>query len=194
MTLNENIETQFAKYKKLTYKKFSFDSKDVEVQVDEQGKPWFKANNVCSCLGYEGNFRDAVIRHVDTEDVVKRDTLTKGGVQQTNFVNESGLYSLILGSKLEGAKFTEKRHADVIRSIESLIKSGKFSESNFELSTYQGKRREEKVYILDETFTTVLLMGLTGEYKVNSEKPNFQSTKNLHIKIFIRLTSGYKNL
>jgi len=59
-----------------------------------------------------------------------------------------------------------KRHADVIRDIESLIDTGELSERNFAFSTYQGERRKEKMYILDETFTTVLLMGFTGKEAV----------------------------
>ena len=48
--------------------------------------------------------RKAVIDHVDKEDVLKWNTPTIGGVQQMLYVNESGLYSLILSSKLESAR------------------------------------------------------------------------------------------
>jgi Rha family phage regulatory protein len=56
-----------------------------------------------------------------------------------------------------------KRHNNVIRDIENLIEAGEFSKLNFEFSTYQGERRKEKMYLLDELFTTVLLMGFTGK-------------------------------
>ena len=65
--------------------------------------PLFCAMDVCHALGYK-NGRDAVAKHTEQEDVVKCDTLTEGGNQQLSFVNESGLYSLIFGSKLESAK------------------------------------------------------------------------------------------
>ena len=54
-------------------------------------------------LGYN-NSRDAVRRHVEDEDVAKHDTLTTRGIQQILYVNESGLYALIMGSKLESAR------------------------------------------------------------------------------------------
>lgn len=60
----------------------------------------FCAMDVCSALGYS-NGRKAVADHVDKEDVTKRDTLTNGGTQQLTYVTESGVYSLIFGSKLD---------------------------------------------------------------------------------------------
>lgn len=67
------------------------------------GEPWAVGRDVAEALGYK-NPRQAVIDHVDPEDkgVAKRDTL--GGNQDTAIINESGLYSLILSSKLPKAK------------------------------------------------------------------------------------------
>ena len=68
------------------------------------GEPWFVGKDVATALGYS-NPRDALSKHVDFEDkntVAFRDG-NKGNPNQT-IVNESGLYSLILGSKLDGAK------------------------------------------------------------------------------------------
>ena len=48
--------------------------------------------------------REALRKHVEQEDVTKRDTPTAGGTQQMQYVNESGLYALILSSKLESAR------------------------------------------------------------------------------------------
>jgi len=69
--------------------------------------PFFNANDICKALGYS-NPRDAVNRHVDTEDVAKHDTPTASGIQQMTVINESGLYSLAFGSKLETAKQFKK--------------------------------------------------------------------------------------
>lgn len=59
--------------------------------------------DVATALGYS-NTRKAVLVHVDAEDkgVTKWDT--PGGIQEMTIINESGLYSLILSSKLESAK------------------------------------------------------------------------------------------
>jgi len=55
-------------------------------------------------LGYK-NTRDSLKRHVDDDDVVKHDTIDRlGRTQQAIFINESGLYALILSSKLDSAK------------------------------------------------------------------------------------------
>ena len=67
------------------------------------GKPFFVGKDVAEVLGYS-NSRKALLDHVDEEDkgVTKCDTL--GGVQELVVINESGLYSLILSSKLPKAK------------------------------------------------------------------------------------------
>lgn len=82
---------------------FQFEAHAVRVQVDDAGQPWFNAIDVCSILEF-GNSRQAIESHVDAEDVQKLDTLTAGGRQRQNHVNESGLYALILGSTKDAAK------------------------------------------------------------------------------------------
>jgi prophage antirepressor-like protein len=67
------------------------------------GQPWFVGKDVASILGYENTSRD-VNRHVDTEDKGTTEMVTPGGRQRLIIINESGLYSLILSSKLPSAK------------------------------------------------------------------------------------------
>ena len=84
---------------------------------NEHGEPLFCAKDVCNALSY-GNSREALHKHVDEKDVTKRDTLTKGGVQAMLYVNESGLYALILFSRLESAKrFKHWVTSEVLPSI-----------------------------------------------------------------------------
>lgn len=71
--------------------------------IDIEGQPWFNASDICEALGF-GNPRQAIDSHVDEEDVQKLDTLTAGGRQLQNHINESGLYALILGSTKDAAK------------------------------------------------------------------------------------------
>lgn len=81
------------------------------------GEPWFVGRDVATILGYS-NPRDAIRKHVDDEDkgVAKCDTL--GGNQELVIINESGLYSLILSSKLPTAKqFKRWVTNDVLPSI-----------------------------------------------------------------------------
>ena len=82
---------------------FQFEAHAVRAQVDEFGQPWFNATDVCDALEM-GNPSQAIKSHVDAEDLQKLETLTAGGRQRQNHVNESGLYALILGSTKDAAK------------------------------------------------------------------------------------------
>lgn len=84
---------------------FNFDSASLRTLTDENGDPWFVGKDVAAILGYT-NPRKALIDHVDDEDktdgVTIRDSI--GREQNPTVINESGLYSLILGSKLPTSK------------------------------------------------------------------------------------------
>ena len=85
--------------------------------VELDGEPWFVGRDVATALRYS-NTRDAMSKHVDPEDrgVAKCDTL--GGVQEFAVINEAGLYSLVLSSKLTNAKqFKHWVTAEVLPSI-----------------------------------------------------------------------------
>lgn len=73
--------------------------------VNIDGEPWFVGKDVANALGYSNN-RKAISDHVGEED--KRDGVTIrdsiGREQNPILINESGVYSLIFGSKLESAK------------------------------------------------------------------------------------------
>ena len=76
----------------------------IRTMSSPQGEPMFCAKDVAEALGYK-NTRDSLKRHVDDDDVVKHDTIDRlGRTQQAIFINESGLYALILSSKLDSAK------------------------------------------------------------------------------------------
>lgn len=86
-----------------SYKTFS-NNEFGEIRVLEiENEPWFVGKDIAEVLGYK-NTNDAMKKHIDDEDkgVAKCDTL--GGKQNLTIINESGLYSLILGSKLPNAK------------------------------------------------------------------------------------------
>lgn len=91
--------------------------------VEIDGEPWFVGKDVAEALGYS-NARKAVLVHVDAEDkgVTKWDTL--GGTQQMTIINESGLYSLILSSKLPSAK--EFKHWVTSEVLPSIRKNGAY--------------------------------------------------------------------
>ena len=89
----------------------------IRTMSNEQGEVMFCAKDVCDALGYN-NSRDALRKHVERGDVAKCDTPTSSGYQLMTFTNESGLYSLILSSKLESAKrFKHWVTSEVLPSI-----------------------------------------------------------------------------
>lgn len=92
--------------------------------VEIGGEPWLVGKDVAQALGYT-NPRDALRKHVDSED--RSAVAIRDGSQDRNMtiINESGLYSLILSSKLPGAKkFKRWVTAEVLPSIR---KTGSYS-------------------------------------------------------------------
>lgn len=119
-------------------------------------QPLFCANDVCKALGYT-NSRKAISDHVDDPDVTKRDMGVQTGVKADGtpamqevamtFVNESGLYSLIFGSKLDNAKeFKRWVTSEVLPSIR---KSGGYMAASPDETPEQIMARALKV--ADET-------------------------------------------
>ena len=111
--------------------------------VELDGEPWLVGKDVATALGYS-NTRDALDRHVDPEDkntVVNPDG-NRGNPNMT-IINESGLYSLVLSSKLPTArKFRRWVTSEVIPSIR---RSGGYIAGQKELSPEELMARALKV-------------------------------------------------
>ena len=90
------------------------------------GEMWFVGKDVAMALGY-ANPWNAIDRHVDKEDTLKRGYLTKGGEQQTTIINESGLYALIILSEKPNAKIFKRWITKEV--IPSIMKTGNYSVS-----------------------------------------------------------------
>ena len=156
---------------------------------DENGEPWFIGKDVADVLGY-CNSRDALRKHVDVEDkttVAIRDT-GSNYVSQGVLINESGLYSLILSSKLPQAK--EFKHWVTSEVLPAIRKNGGYmavkpeytSESimaravliaEATIKKLQGENQEltvkanhlEKVVMCNQCYTTTAIakeLGLTA--------------------------------
>ena len=81
---------------------FNFKGNNVRtVQIDS--KPYFVGKDVADILGYKNGSRD-INKHVDDDDKLKYQISTAGQLREQTIINESGLYSLILSSKLPTAK------------------------------------------------------------------------------------------
>ena len=113
---------------------------DVRTVIIE-GEPWFVGKDVAVILGYS-NTRDALARHVDSEDktsVVFPDTGSNYKCK-TVLINESGVYCLILSSKLPNAKCFKRWVTSEI--LPSIRKTG-------------GYRVDDASYLIDKFFPTV---------------------------------------
>lgn len=85
--------------------------------VTIDGEPWFVGKDIATALGYK-NTRQAISTNVDTEDKGVHSVDTPSGNQNMSIINESGLYALIFGSKLESAiRFKHWVTSEVLPSI-----------------------------------------------------------------------------
>ncbi len=95
---------------------FNFENQEVRMQLVNE-EPWFVGKDVADVLGY-ANHSKALLDHVDDEDKLNNDSLSSLGQRGGWLINESGLYSLILKSKLPSAKrFKRWVTDDVLPSI-----------------------------------------------------------------------------
>ena len=97
----------------------------IRILTDEKGEPQFCGKDVCKALGYD-QARKAILRHVKPTDGTKRTasvTIRRNGSvyeqkRSLHFVNESGFYALVLGSKLPTAqRFKHWVTSEVLPSI-----------------------------------------------------------------------------
>lgn len=96
------------------------------IQID--GEPWFVGKDVAAALGY-GDTDQAIRNHVDDEDKLTRhfdgEPGSKGGNPNMTVINESGVYALIFGSKLESAK--RFKHWVTHEVLPSIRKTGSYT-------------------------------------------------------------------
>ena len=130
----------------------------VRTATDEKGEPWFCAKDLCDVLGYK-NSSCAVNQHVRSSDVAKhyvarlaknRFGVCEGKMQvvQMIFVNESGFYALVLGSKLPSAvKFKDWVTSVVLPQIR---KTGGY------IPVHEGESEEETIRNAEEILRTTL--------------------------------------
>ena len=85
--------------------------------IERDGEIWFVGKEVAEMLGYS-NARNAVVNHVESDDKLRTQIEYAGQRREVSLINESGLYSLILSSKLPAAKdFKRWVTSEVLPSI-----------------------------------------------------------------------------
>lgn len=119
--------------------------------VTIDGEPWFVGKDVAIILGYAKPL-NAIATHVDEDDSLKQglaDSL--GRMQDTIFINESGLYALIFGSKLESAKrFKRWVTSEVLPAIR---KTGSYQMQNLSAEMKAILMHDEKLVKIDQRVT-----------------------------------------
>lgn len=102
---------------------FKYQNRQVRT-LQINGEPWFVGKDAAEILGYSKS-RNALARHVDEEDKMVTKCNTPGGAQEMTIINESGLYSLVLSSKLPDAK--KFKHWITSEVLPQIRKTGKYA-------------------------------------------------------------------
>ena len=130
----------------------------VRTTIDEKGDPWFCAKDLCDVLGYRRAY-DTVKQRVSSSDTIKYSVTRtvknrygecsgRGLVVQMIFVNESGFYALVLGSKLATAvKFKDWVTSVVLPQIR---KTGGY------IPVHEGESEEETIRNAEEILRATL--------------------------------------
>ncbi|HEM4064084.1 TPA: ORF6C domain-containing protein [Streptococcus suis] len=131
---------------------FVFHGQEVRT-VTINNEPWFVGKDVADILGYSKS-RNAIALHVDSEDALKQGIPTSGGIQDMIIINESGLYSLILSSKLPQAKeFKRWVTSEVLPQIRqqgAYVPENLSEEAFIALFTGQKKLKEQQLALAQD--------------------------------------------
>ncbi|WP_029185802.1 ORF6C domain-containing protein [Streptococcus suis] len=131
---------------------FVFHGQEVRT-ITINNEPWFVGKDVADILGYSKS-RNAIALHVDSEDALKQGIPTSGGIQEMVIINESGLYSLILSSKLPQAKeFKRWVTSEVLPQIRqqgAYVPENLSDEAFIALFTGQKKLKEQQLALAQD--------------------------------------------
>ena len=121
--------------------------------VEIEGQPWLVGKDVADILGYV-NSRDALAKHVDEDDKLTSQIATAGQMRNQTVINESGLYSLILSSKLPQARefkrWVTSEVLPAIRKQGGFIREDLDEDAFIALFTGQKKLREQQATMLED--------------------------------------------
>ena len=129
----------------------------VRMATDEKGEPWFCAKDLCDALGYK-RADNAVRQHVNQHDALKQCVWVEVGMKkdgtpakrltQMIFVNESGFYALVLGSKLPSALMFKDWVTSVV--LPQIRKTGGY------IPVHEGESEEEMIRNAEEILRATL--------------------------------------
>ena len=141
----------------MTMKSFNFGESKVFTIIDKDSNVWFKGVNIATIFGYAKQ-ANAIFRHVDAEDKRSKGALLcvpVSGMHENNenkqIMNESGMYSLILRSKLESAKAFKRWITSEV--LPTLRRTGQYTVNN--------------------TVKTKVMFKIENEYDLHTKVVNF---------------------
>lgn len=121
------------------------------VVIDNE--PWFVGKDVATALGYKDT-SDALKRHVDEDDKLTRCFTDSGQEREMYIISESGLYSLVLSSKLESAKqFKKWVTSEVLPTIRKT--GGYVANDDLFINTYLGNVSEDVQQMFRVTLSAI---------------------------------------
>lgn len=123
------------------------------VTIDNE--PWFVGKDVATALGYK-NTADAIGKHIDTDDKLTSQIAIAGQRRDVVVINESGVYALIFGSKLDSAK--RFKHWVTAEVLPSIRKTGSYQKpmtvaEQIQLLAQGNQDHEERIEKLENTMT-----------------------------------------
>ena len=129
----------------------------VRMATDEKGEPWFCAKDLCDALGYK-RADNAVRQHVNPHDALKQCVWVEVGKKKDGtpakrltpmiFVNESGFYALVLGSKLPSALMFKDWVTSVV--LPQIRKTGGY------IPVHEGESEEEMIRSAEQILRATL--------------------------------------
>lgn len=120
--------------------------------VMRDGEVWFVGKDVAEKLGYK-NTADAIGTHVDNDDKLSSQIAMAGQMRNVVLINESGMYALIFGSKLESAqRFKRWVTSEVLPAIR---KTGSYDMSRLSKEMRAILNCDERIVIIDDRVTNL---------------------------------------
>lgn len=148
--------------------------------VTINNEPWFVGKDVTDILGYT-NSSKALADHVDEEDKLNNESLSSLGQRGGWLINESGLYSLILSSKMPTAKKFKRWVTSEV--LPSLRKTGSYEMKNYSPEMKAILMHDEKIVKIDGRVTDL-------ENKMVIDYGQQQTLKNEVNKVVVNALGG----
>ena len=157
---------------------FTYEGKKLNI-IKKDDDIWFRGKTVASILGYEDT-KKAIFKHVDEEDKCSLKRLKSKGddsspltrnIGNTIYINESGLYSLILRSKMDKAKDFQRWVTKEV--LPSIRKTGKYEFNNrpYKMLTFNIKTEydlhKKVVNFIRNNYPKAILIPTLGENQIN---------------------------